>query len=258
MFKIATWNVNSLRIRLEQVLNWLDKNKPHVLALQETKTQDKDFPLEAIRKAGYNVAFVGQKTFNGVALLSKDPLEELIYSLPGTDDTQKRIICATIAGIRVVCVYVPNGADLDTDRYIYKLDWLLKLKDFIKEQLKHYDKLVVLGDFNIAPQDKDVYDPKIWHDRILVSPKEREAFKTLLSEGLSDAFRVLDNTSGGFSWWDYRLAAFKRHWGLRLDVILISSALKTALTQCYVDKGPRGLERPSDHTPVVAEFDIDL
>jgi exodeoxyribonuclease III len=254
MFKIITWNVNSLRVRLEQVLGLLEKHRPDVLALQETKAQDVDFPLAAIESAGYHVVYAGQKSYNGVALLSRKEVSEVVTDLPGMDDEARRVLGCVVGDLYVLNLYVPNGADLESPKYIYKLDWLAKLRDFVQQQLKKYPKMVIVGDFNIAPDDRDVYDPKVWHDRLLVSEKERAALQKLLQIGFYDALRLLDQTSGGFSWWDYRHAAFQRNLGLRIDLALISEALKTSCKSCIVDKDPRKTERPSDHAPVIVEL----
>ena len=253
-FKIATWNVNSLRVRLAHVINWLSSSCVHCLAVQETKVMDEEFPVDAFKEVGYEVVFTGQKTYNGVALIAPQVFEDVLIETPFIDNNQRRVISATINGIRVVNVYVPNGAALDSDKYPYKLTWLENLKHYLKEQMAVYDKIIVLGDFNIAPADCDVYDPKAWEGHVLVSPAEREAFETLLALGFKDSFRLHTEEEGCFSWWDYRAAAFRRDRGLRIDHILISDALTKHCTACTIDKEPRTWERPSDHTPVVAEF----
>ena len=256
MTKIATWNVNSLKVRLGQVLDWLAAEKPDVLALQETKTVDENFPTEEIEAAGYHAAFSGQKTYNGVATLSLAPGEETVTDLPGLDDPQRRILASTIDGIRVLNVYVPNGKEVGSDKYAYKLDWLEKLRGYAGAELFRHPRLVVLGDFNIAPEDRDVHDPEEWRDKILCSDPERAALGALLDLDLSDLFRLFEQEERLFSWWDYRMLGFRRNHGLRIDLILGSKSLAEACTSCRIDKEPRRLERPSDHTPVVAEFDL--
>ena len=256
MAKIATWNVNSLKVRLGHVLDWLAAEKPDVLALQETKTVDENFPVEQIEAAGYQAAFAGQKTYNGVATLSLAPSEEIVTDLPGLEDPQRRILASTIGGVRVLDVYVPNGSEVGSEKYAYKLDWLEKLRDFVSAELSRHPRLVVLGDFNIAPEDRDVHDPEAWRGKILCSDPERFALGALLDLGLSDLFRRFDQEERLFSWWDYRMMGFRRNHGLRIDLILGSKALAEACTSCRIDKEPRRLERPSDHTPVVAEFDL--
>jgi exodeoxyribonuclease-3 len=256
MAKIATWNVNSLKVRLGHVLDWLAAEKPDVLALQETKTVDENFPVEQIEAAGYQAAFAGQKTYNGVATLSLVPGEEIVTDLPGLEDPQRRILASTIDGVRVLDVYVPNGSEVGSEKYAYKLDWLEKLRGFVSAELSRHPRLVVLGDFNIAPEDRDVHDPEAWQGKILCSDPERAALGALLELGLSDLFRRFDQEERLFSWWDYRMMGFRRNHGLRIDLILGSKALAEACTSCRIDKEPRRLERPSDHTPVVAEFDL--
>jgi exodeoxyribonuclease-3 len=256
MTKIATWNVNSLKVRLDHVLDWLAAEKPDVLALQETKTVDENFPAEQIEAAGYQAAFAGQKTYNGVAILSLAPGEEVVTELPGLDDPQRRILASTIEGVRVLNVYVPNGKEVGSDKYVYKIDWLEELRGYVATELSRHQRLVVLGDFNIAPEDRDVHDPEAWRGKILCSDSERAALGALLDVGLSDLFRRFEQEERLFSWWDYRMLAFRRNHGLRIDLILGSKSLAEACTSCRIDKEPRRRERPSDHTPVVAEFDL--
>jgi len=253
MFKIATWNVNSLRVRLPQILDWLKTNQPDILALQETKITDNQFPLKEIEAAGYHALFSGQKTYNGVALLSRLEGNEVISDLPNLDDPQRRILAATYYDkLRVVNVYVPNGAIVDSERYHYKLKWLQHLYDY----LRHCDSahLIVLGDFNIAPDDRDVKNPPVWEGEVLVSQPERDALQDLLALGLQDTFRLFEQTPEIFSCWDYRAGAFRRNHGSRIDLILASNVLNCS--SCVIDIDPRRLERPSDHTPVVATFDL--
>jgi len=252
--RLATWNVNSLKVRLPHVLDWLATHQPDVLCLQETKQEDKDFPTQALRAEGYESLFAGQKTYNGVAILSKSAGLDVQTGIPKFDDVQQRLLAVTVDGVRVVCVYVPNGQSVDSDKYQYKLRWLHALTAWLRTELVKYPKLALLGDYNIAPEDRDVHDPKAWEGQVLVSPAERTAFAGLTGLGLQDAFRLFDQTAGSFTWWDYRMAAFRRNMGLRIDHILLSPALAQQCTACWIDKAPRKLERPSDHTPVIAEL----
>lgn len=250
--KIATWNVNSLRVRLPQVLQWLAAAQPDVLAIQETKTVDEQFPLAELQAAGYTAVFAGQKTYNGVAILSKTPAVEVLSDIPTLDDPQRRILAATINGVRVVNLYVVNGAEVGSDKYAYKLDWLAKVTAWLQQQVVKYPKLVVLGDFNIAPDDRDVHDPAAWAGKILCSDAERRALQEIQALGLRDVFRQFEQPANSFTWWDYRAGGFRRNLGLRIDLILVSEAL--ACTLCVIDREPRTWEKPSDHTPVVAEL----
>jgi exodeoxyribonuclease-3 len=252
--KLATWNVNSLKVRLPQVLDWLAANPVEALCLQETKQQDGDFPQAELQVAGYHSVFSGQKTYNGVAILSREPATDVQCGIPGFADEQKRVIAATVGDVRVVCVYVPNGQSVDSDKYRYKLEWLAALRDWLRGELERYPRLALLGDYNIAPEDRDVYDPKAWEDNVLVSEPERRCFRELLQIGLHDSFRLFEQAEKSYSWWDYRMMAFRRNMGLRIDHILISEALVAQCKSCVIDKSPRKLERPSDHTPVLAEF----
>lgn len=254
--KIATWNVNSLKVRLPHVLEWLDSANPDVLALQEIKQVTEAFPAEAIAEAGYRSVANGQKTYNGVAVISRSEPTDPVTDFPGFEDPQRRILAATIAGVRVVNLYVPNGSSVGSDKYAYKLGWLKALKHFLESESKAHEKLVVLGDFNIAPDDRDVYDPEKWGDDILCSPPEREALGELIDLGLTDVFRQFEQPESTFSWWDYRAAGFRRNAGLRIDLILASKALADVCEASYIDREPRTWERPSDHTPVIAEFSI--
>lgn len=255
LIKIATWNVNSLRVRLSQLLEWLAIHKPDVIVLQEIKLEDKDFPLEALKAAGYHTVSSGQKTYNGTAILSRHPITAVEVSLPDFADPQRRLLAATIENIRVVNVYVPNGSSVGSDKYIYKLDWLARLKNYLAHQLQQHERLLVLGDFNIAPEDRDVYDPKAWEGQVLVSEPERQALRDIMSLGLQDAFRIFEEAGGHYSWWDYRAGAFRRNHGLRIDHILITSSLRAGCTACEIDKFTRASERPSDHAPIIACFD---
>jgi len=249
--KIATWNVNSLKVRLPHLLDWLAANSVDVICLQETKTEDKNFPLAEIQQAGFQVIFSGQKTYNGVAILSRAAVTDIQFGIPNFDDEQKRVVAATIDGVRIICVYIPNGQSLDSDKFQYKLKWLNALKNWLADELKKYPKLALLGDYNIAPEDRDVHDPVAWQGNVLVSEPERDAFQALLQMGLRDAFREFEQAEKSFSWWDYRMMAFRRNMGMRIDHILISPGLQC--TACVIDKAPRKLERPSDHTIVLAD-----
>lgn len=252
--KLATWNVNSLKVRLPQVLDWLAANPIDVLCLQETKQQDADFPQQALMDAGYYSVFVGQKTYNGVAILSREVVSDVQFGIPGYEDEQKRVIAATYGDVRVVDVYIPNGQSPDSDKYQYKLGWLAALHDWLAQELVRYPKLVLLGDYNIAPEDRDVHDPKAWEGNVLVSEPERDAFHALQALGLTDSYRLFEQAEKTFSWWDYRMMAFRRNMGMRIDHILISAPLVPLCKSCMIDKTPRKLERPSDHTPVVVEL----
>jgi len=254
--KIATWNVNSMNVRQAHVLEWLHSHEPDVLVLQEIKQLTEKFPADELAGIGYHSIASGQKTYNGVAVVSRTPPADPVTDLPGLDDPQRRVLATTIDGLRIVDLYVPNGSEVGSEKYHYKLDWLASLRDFLAGELRRHDKLVVLGDFNIAPADEDVYDPEKWGDAILCSPKEREALGKLLDLGLTDVFRKFDQPEGTFSWWDYRAAGFRRNAGLRIDLILTSDSMTSRCTASYVDREPRTWDRPSDHAPVVAEFDV--
>ena len=252
--KIATWNVNSLTVRLPQVLDWLQAHQPDVLALQETKLTDDKFPHDAFATAGYHSAFFGQRTYNGVALLSRQALDAVQCNIPGLDDEQARVIAATVGDVRVIDTYFPNGQAPDSDKFAYKMRWLDALQTWVAAELQRWPRLVLLGDFNIAPEDRDVYDPAAWAGQIHCTPQEREHFQQLLGLGLVDAFRAFEQPPKSWSWWDYRNLAFRKNQGLRIDHILVSAALRPALQACSIDKTPRKNERPSDHAPVIAEF----
>jgi exodeoxyribonuclease-3 len=253
--KLATWNVNSLKVRLPQVLQWLADSPVDVLCLQETKLTDDKFPVAEIEAAGYQVAFTGQKTYNGVAILSRHPMTDVVKGNPYFEDVQQRLIAASINGIRVICAYVPNGQSVGSDKYEYKLRWLEGLQRWLAEELAAHDQLALLGDYNIAPEDRDVHDPVAWQGSVLVSPAEREAFQQLQALNLKDAFRLFEQPEKLFSWWDYRQMAFRRNMGLRIDHILLSPMLASRCKACEIDKVPRKWEQPSDHTPVVATLD---
>jgi exodeoxyribonuclease-3 len=251
--KLATWNVNSLKVRLPHLLDWLAKHAPDVVCLQETKTEDANFPVAELAAAGYTAAFSGQKTYNGVAIIARAPLGEVQPGIPSFEDEQKRVVTATIAGLRVVCAYVPNGQAVGTDKYEYKLKWLRAFADWLRAELARHPRLVVLGDYNVAPEDRDVHDPKLWEGQVLCSEEERAAFRRLLDLGLRDSFRLFEQPEKSFTWWDYRMNQFKRNMGLRIDHILVSPELAARCTSCAIDLAPRRLERPSDHAPVLAE-----
>jgi exodeoxyribonuclease-3 len=254
MKKIATWNVNSLRVRLPHVLEWLAVEQPDALCLQETKLPDEDFPRQAIEAAGYHAAFSGQKTYNGVAILSRDPAAEAAAGIPEFDDPQRRVLAATVGGVRLIDIYVPNGESVDSDKFTYKLDWLGRLRTWLGRELATHPRLAVLGDFNIAPEERDVHDPALWEGKVLFSAAERQAFRDLLALGLHDSFRLFEQPERQYTWWDYRMNAFRRKMGLRIDHILVSEALRPDCIGCRVDIEPRRRERPSDHAPVVTEF----
>ena len=254
--RIATWNVNSLRVRLAQVLQWLQTEQPDVLALQETKLSDENFPITEINDAGYQVVFNGQKTYNGVATISKQATTEVLKKFPDYDDSQRRVLCTNILGINIVNLYIPNGAEVDSDKYRYKLAWLSHLQTFTHQLLQQNKPVILLGDFNIAPEDQDVHDPAAWEGKVLVSPPERSEFQKLINQGLVDSFRLFTQDEKSFSWWDYRMAGFRRNHGMRIDHILASNQLAEKCIACYIDRIPRGWERPSDHTPVLAEFNL--
>ena len=250
--KIATWNVNSLKVRLPQVLQWLSNNPIDILCLQETKLTDDKFPLAEINAAGYHVAFSGQKTYNGVAILSREPLTQVVKNNPLFPDEQQRIIAATIGELRIISVYVPNGQAIDSEKYPYKLSWLASLHDWLAEEAKQFPKLAVLGDYNIAPADADVHDPVAWEGQVLCSEPERAALQKICDIGLHDAFRLFEQAPKLYSWWDYRQMGFRLNKGVRIDHILLSAALKDVCQACEIDKLPRKWEQPSDHAPVVA------
>jgi exodeoxyribonuclease-3 len=254
--RIATWNVNSLKVRLPHVLDWLGKQRPDVLCLQETKIEDGNFPLEALSKAGYQALFSGQKTYNGVAILSRSGCSDVVAAVPGFEDAQKRVLAATIDRVRVICVYVPNGESIESEKYQYKLRWLAALNAWLKVEIERFPLLTVLGDFNVAPEDRDVYDPAAWAGQVLFSTAEREAFRGLLALGLCDSFRLFEQPARSFSWWDYRMNAFRRKMGLRIDHVLVSEGLAPCCTACAIDVEPRRAERPSDHAPVMADLTL--
>lgn len=251
--KIATWNVNSIRVRLEHIQAWLQAQQPDVLCLQETKTIDENFPAEEFAALGYHLSYCGQKTFNGVAMISRLPLLDVVTAFPTFDDPQRRVLAATVADTRIIDLYVPNGSEVGSEKYTYKLNWLRHLKQFLQQELKQHEKVVVVGDFNIAPRDEDVHDPEKWAGKVLVSDAERAALQEIIDLGFIDVFCQFEQEQI-FSWWDYRAAAFRRNRGLRIDLILASVSMAKSCQRCFVDVEPRKLERPSDHAPVLAEF----
>ena len=254
--KIATWNVNSMNVRQGHVVEWLQAQQPDILVLQEIKQLTEKFPVGALREIGYHSIASGQKTYNGVAVVSKAEPVDPVTDLPGIEDPQRRVLASTAGDVRVINLYVPNGSEVGSEKYAYKLGWLASLRTFLESELAEHDNVVVLGDFNIAPADADVHDPEKWGEAILCSPPERQALKALLELGLVDVFRKFDQPEKTFSWWDYRAAGFRRNAGLRIDLILASKTMADRCTASYVDKEPRAWERPSDHAPVVAEFDF--
>jgi len=255
--KLASWNVNSVKVRLPQLLEWLAAERPDVVCLQELKTEDAAFPREAIEAAGYVCAVSGQKTYNGVALLSRAPLGDVVAGIPDFADEQRRVIAATVRGVRVVCVYCPNGQAVGSDKYDYKLRWFAALRAYLARELATHPRLAVAGDFNVAPEDRDVHDPKAWEGQVHVSEPERAAWRALLALGLEDSFRLFEQPEKSFSWWDYRMMGFRRNAGLRIDHILLSAPLARRCTSARIDKAPRKLERPSDHAPVLAELGVE-
>lgn len=255
--KIASWNVNSLRVRLPQVLDWLKKTDVDILAIQETKVEDCSFPISDITDAGFFCDYIGQKTYNGVTTISKIPPKESIKLINNEEQEQKRFLLTRYGkDLSVLNLYVVNGHEVGSDKYEYKLDWLKKIKKHIENDLKKTKYYVVLGDFNIAPDDEDIYDPDAWKDRILCSKKERHALEEILDLGFKDSFRIFDQDKELYSWWDYRTGAFRRNRGLRIDLILSNKALSDKCTSSYIDIMPRENERPSDHAPVISVFDI--
>ncbi len=255
MIKLATWNVNSLNVRLPHVMTWLEANPTDVLCIQETKLTDDKFPFAQIEAAGYHVAYAGQKTYNGVAILSKLPITDVVRNNPLLDDPQQRILAATIGGMRIVCAYVPNGQSVGSEKYQYKMGWLDAFHAWISQEAAQHPQLAVLGDYNIAPEDRDVHDPAAWEGEVHVSEPERAALRRLLDIGLADAFRLFEQPEKSYSWWDYRGLGFRLNKGLRIDHILLSPALAQRCTACVIDRTPRKWEQPSDHTPVIATIE---
>jgi len=252
--KVATWNVNSLTVRLPQVLDWMAAHQPDMLCLQETKLTDDKFPLAEFTAAGYQAHWFGQKTYNGVAFLSRSEVSDIVRNIPGFDDPQARVLAGTLHDVRVINAYIPNGQAPGTDKFAYKMRWLTALREWLTVESIRYPNLVLVGDFNIAPEDRDVYDPVAWADQILCTSEERAHFRGLIDLGLHDAFRQFEQPLKSWSWWDYRNLAFRKNQGLRIDHILLTGGLIPAMTSCVIDKLPRKNERPSDHAPVIVEL----
>lgn len=252
--RLASWNVNSLRVRLGHLLDWLADVQPDVACLQETKTEDANFPVAELRDAGYHAVYCGQRAYNGVAILSRTPIGDVAHGIPGFADQLKRCIAATVDGVRVVCLYAPNGEAPGTDKYAYKLRWYEALTAWMRQALPQTPNLALLGDMNVAPEDRDVHDPKRWAGKIHASEPEREALRRLMAVGFADAFRLFPQPEKIFSWWDYRLNAFQRGWGLRIDLALLAPAVAKRCTACTIDLAPRRRERPSDHAPVIVDL----
>ncbi len=259
--KIATWNVNSIRTRLEHVTAWLQANPVDVLCLQETKVIDKDFPRSPFEALGYHLYVSGQKSYNGVAIASRSPLEEvntgfapILGSEVADFDEQKRVISGAIDGVRVVNLYVPNGSEVGSDKYDYKLRWFKVLREYLRETLDKNQNLCICGDFNVALEDRDIHNPAKYKNQVMASEPERQALREILELGLADAFRKFTAEGGHFSWWDYRTGAFRRNWGWRIDHIYLTPGLYDRATSCIIDKSPRELEKPSDHAPAIVEL----
>ncbi|HEY6942752.1 exodeoxyribonuclease III [Dokdonella sp.] len=259
--KVASWNVNSLNVRLPHLERWCAQAQPDIVALQETKLEDAKFPVAALEAAGYRSVYSGQKTYNGVAILARAPISDVEHGIAGFDDPQRRVLSATVGdpatgqALRVVNLYVVNGHSVGSEKYAYKLDWLARVAAFLAEEIRRHPRLIVMGDFNIAPDDRDVHDPAAWHEQVLCSTPEREALKRVLDVGLFDSFRLFNQDSGHYSWWDYRQAAFRRNLGLRIDLVLASEALRPLCRAASIEREPRTWERASDHTPVVLELE---
>jgi exodeoxyribonuclease III len=254
--RLATWNVNSLKVRLGHLLDWLKEAQPDVACLQETKTEDASFPVAELRAAGYHAVYSGQRAYNGVAILSRSEIRDVACGIPDFADDLKRCIAGTVNGVRIVCLYAPNGEAPGTDKYAYKMRWYDALASWMRGELARRDSLALLGDMNVAPEDRDVHNPKRWEGKIHVSEPEREALRKLMAVGFTDAFRLFEQPEKQFSWWDYRLKAFERGWGLRIDLALLSAPLVKRCTACTIDIKPRKRERPSDHAPVVLTLEI--
>ena len=254
--KLATWNCNSLNVRLPHVLDWLGKHEPDVLCLQETKLEDAKFPEDAFAERGYEAVVHGQKTYNGVAIVSRLPMRDVATGIPNWDDDQKRVVSATIAGARIVCVYVPNGEKIGSPKFDYKMKWMGALRAWLEDELSAHPMLAVAGDYNVAPEPRDVHDPAQWEDKIHFTPPEREALHALFEVGLKDAFRLFEQPERSYTWWDYRMLSFRKKKGLRIDHILLSPKLVPLCTSCTIDVEPRKLERPSDHAPVICELKV--
>lgn len=256
MVKFATWNVNSIRARLDHIGRWLTHSAVDVLAVQETKVQDTDFPKEEILGLGYNVLFNGQKSYNGVAVLSREPATEVHTSIPGFDDGQRRVLGVELPTLYLLNLYVPNGSEVGSEKYAYKLEWLDALRAWLVELAQQFEHLVVVGDFNIAPEDRDVHDPDAWRGKVLCSEPERARLVALTNLGFQDTFRRFEQPEASFSWWDYRSGAFRRNHGVRIDLILASPSLADRCSGCVIDSKPRAWDKPSDHAPVIATFEL--
>ena len=252
--RLATWNVNSLAVRLPQVLAWLEANPVDALVLQETKLADDKFPRAEIEAAGYRAQWHGQKTYNGVALLSRAEASPAVKNIPGLDDPQARVIAASLGTVRVIGAYFPNGQEPGSDKFAYKMRWLDALRAWLAAELSAHPRLVLMGDFNIAPEDRDVFDPELLRGTIHCTDEERAHFRALLGLGMHDAFRLFEQPPKSWSWWDYRNLAFRRNQGLRIDHVLVSDALRPRVSACTIDRAPRKNERPSDHAPVLVEL----
>jgi exodeoxyribonuclease III len=252
--KIATWNVNSLRVRLEHVSSWLTAHEPDVLALQETKVPDEEFPAKTFEALGYRSVCNGQRAYNGVAIVTRLEPADVVTTLEDLDDAQRRVLGMTLGELRLYNLYVPNGQSVESEKYVYKLEWLEALRGQLARELERHERVAVVGDFNIAPDDRDVHDPAAWEGKVHCTPAERAALQRIMNLGFHDAFRLIEQPERAFTWWDYRAAAFRRNLGLRIDLILCSEALRSCMAACHIDVAPRRLERPSDHAPVVAVF----
>lgn len=253
--KIASWNVNSLKVRLPHLEEWLKLAQPDIVGLQETKLEDKAFPVDAIAALGYRCLYSGQKTYNGVAVLARQAPADPVAAIPGFADEQRRVLAVTVGEVRVVNLYVVNGQAVGSDKYAYKLEWMRAVAQWLRAEQARHPALVVLGDFNVAPEDRDVHDPETWRDQVLCSAPERAALRAITDLGLADTFRLFEPGAGHYSWWDYRQAAFRRNLGLRIDLVLASAALRARCRSAGIDRAPRTWDRPSDHAPVWAEFD---
>lgn len=252
--KVVTWNVNSLRVRLDQLFELVKSLQPNLISLQETKISDEEFPFATLKELGYTVVASGQRSYNGVAILSHEKVDDIILDLPGLYDPQRRVLGVMVQGVRVLNVYVPNGEHIFSKKYEYKLDWLKNFDNFLQKELTKHSKIIIMGDFNIAPENIDVFNPKRWENKVLFSEKERKAFKEILQIGFKDCYRLMDTSDKNYTWWDYRFNSYQKNSGLRIDHILASDDLAQFCVECFIDKNPRGWDRPSDHAPVVAEF----
>lgn len=252
--KVASWNVNSINVRLNQVLDWFETHQIDVLALQETKVMDPNFPQQLFQERGLHISFSGQKTYNGVAIISRSPMEHILTDIPQLEDTQRRILAATIGDLRILNLYVPNGSTVNSEKYLYKLNWLEKITEFIQLEMKEHENLIILGDFNIAPADLDVHNPTEWEGSVLVSPAERSSLQQILNLGFCDIFRHLNPNIQEYTWWDYRAASFRRNRGLRIDLILVTQPLLSRCQHCKIDLEPRKHQQPSDHAPLMIEL----